>query len=153
MNRIIFSFLVFILAGCSSRIVKFEQYSVAMNLKVESDSSVYIGSDEKFNGVIWLAPILLHEKTAVKNVKLIQSYGIYYICADNFRNLWLIEPKSDGISANYESLDITPKDTTDVYKDVGFSRYGSQEKACVKFKYNQKEVFVDRKGKINEKCN
>lgn len=153
MNKVVSLFLVFMLAGCTSRIVKFEQYSIAMNLKVEADSSVYIGSDEKFSGVVWLNPIFTHEKTAVKEVKLIQNYGVFFLCADNFRNIWLIEPKSDGISAKYESLDVTPEDTTDAYTNIGFSRYGSQEKACVKFKYNQKEVFIDRKGKINEKCN
>jgi hypothetical protein len=152
MKIIIFSLIFLLLAGCSSRIVTFEQYSVAMNLKVEADSSVYIGSVEKFSGVLWLAPILLQEKSKVNEVKLIQNFGKYYVCADNFKNVWLIEPKSDGMSANYKALDVTPKDTSDVYSNVGFSRYGSKDKTCVKFRYNKQEIFIDRKGKINEEC-
>ena len=153
MRLIIFSFIFLIFIACSSRVVNFEQYSVAMNLKVEADSSVYIGSDEEFNGVLWLNPILLQERNAVSEVKLIQNFGKYYVCADDFKNVWLIEPKSDGVSASYKALDVTPKDTSDVYTGVGFSRYGSKDKACVKFRYNKHEIFIDKKGKINETCN
>jgi hypothetical protein len=152
MRIIIIASVFFILSGCTSRIVKFEQYSVAMNLKVETDSSVYIGSDEKFSGVLWLNPILKQEKISAKEVKLIQNFGKFYVCADHFKNVWLIEPKSDGISADYKALDVTPKDTSDVYHDIGFSRYGSKDKACVKFRFNKQEIFIDRKGKVNEKC-
>ena len=77
MKIIVFSLIFLILAGCSSRLVTFEQYSVAMNLKVEADSSVYIGSDEKFSGVLWLNPILLQERSTVNEVKLIQNFGKY----------------------------------------------------------------------------
>jgi len=153
MRIFVLSLIFFIFSGCTSRIVKFEQYSVAMNLKVEADSSVYIGSDEKFNGVLWLNPILQQEKTAVKEVILIQNFGKFYVCADKFKNVWLIEPKSDGASADYKALDVTPKDTSDVYQDIGFSRYGSQDKVCVKFRFNKQEIFLNRKGKVNEKCN
>jgi hypothetical protein len=153
MRLFFFSFIFLILVACSSRVVNFEQYSVAMDLKIEADSSVYIGSDEKFSGVLWLNPILMLERTGVNEVKLIQNFGKYFVCADNFKNVWLIEPKGDGVSASYKALDLTPDDTSDVYNGVGFSRYGSKDKACVKFRYNKHEFFIDKKGKINEKCN
>jgi hypothetical protein len=153
MKKIFLSIIFLILCGCTSRIIKFEQYSATMNLKVEADSSVFIGSDEKFSGVLWLNPILQQEKSSVTQIELIQNYGTYYVCGEKFKNVWLIEPKSDGASAGYKALDITPDDTSDVYKNIGFSRYGPKDKTCVKFKFNKHEIFIDRKGKLNEKCN
>jgi len=151
-KRFILLFWVLLLVGCSARVVKFEQYSVAMNLKVEADSSVIIGDDEKFFGVMWLTPILEAENVQVEKIKVIQNYGKYFVCANNFTHLWMVEPKSDGLSGAYKAIDVTPKDKTDAYSDVGLSRYGSREKACVKFRFNKQEVFIDRKGKVNEKC-
>jgi hypothetical protein len=123
-----------------------------MNLKVAADSSVTIGSDEQFFGVLWLNQILKAENVPVEKIKLIQNYGSYFICADNFKHVWMIEPEDDGLSGEYKSIDLTPKDQTDVYNEIGFSRYGSREDACVKFRFNKKEVFIDRKGNVHEKC-
>ena len=52
--------------------IKFDQYSVAMNLKVEADSSVFIGEDEKFTAILFLGPILKEENTSPKKVKIIK---------------------------------------------------------------------------------
>jgi hypothetical protein len=151
-KRFIFLLLVLPIIGCATKAVRFEQYSVAMNLKVEADSSVVIGDDEKFFGVIWLNPILEEEKVQPEKVKVILNFGKYFVCANNFAHIWMIEPKSDGLSAAYKAIDATPKDKADSYSDVGLSRYGSREEACVKFRFNKQEVFIDKKGKVNEKC-
>jgi len=151
-KRFIFLLFVLLLVGCAARVVKFEQYSVAMNLKVAADSSVVIGDDEKFFGVLWLTPILQAENVQIEKIKVIQNYGKYFVCANNFKHLWMVEPKNDGLSGTYQAIDVTPKDQTDAYSEVALSRYGSREKACVKFRFNKQEVFIDRKGKVNEKC-
>jgi hypothetical protein len=152
-KRLIFLLLVLLLASCATKAIKFEQYSVAMNLKVEADSSVVIGDDERFFGVIWLNPILKEEKVQPEKIKVIQNYGKYFVCANNFAHVWMVVPKGDGLSAVYKAIDVTPKDKADAYSDVGLSRYGSKENACVKFRFNKQEVFIDKKGKVNEKCN
>ena len=138
---------------CAGKLIQFDQYSVAMNLKVEPDSSILIGSDEKFTGVLFLASILKEEKVKTGQVKLIKNYGKYFLCAENFKNVWMIEPQEDGSTAYYKAIDVTPKDKEDNYKDISFSRYGERDNVLIKFKYNKKEVFIDRKGKINEKNN
>ena len=152
MKRLILLVAVLTLIGCAASIVKFEQYSVSMNLKVAADSSVTIGSDEQFFGVLWLNSILKTENVPVEKIKLIQNYGRYFVCAENFKHVWMVEPEEDGLSGEYQAIDVTPKDKTDVYNEVGFSRYGSREKACVKFRFNKQEVFIDRKGNVHEKC-
>lgn len=144
---------VLLLLSCASRVVRFEQYSVAMNLPVAADSSVIVGSDEHFSGVLWLNTILRAENVPVEKIKIIQNYGRYYLAAENFQHVWVIEPEEDGLSGEYKAIDVTPKDKSDRYTKVGFSRYGTREKACVKFRFNNNEVFIDRKGNVNEKCN
>lgn len=144
---------VLILLSCAARVVRFEQYSVAMNLPVAADSSVIVGSDEHFSGVLWLNTILRAENVPVEKIKIIQNYGRYYLAAENFQHIWVIEPEEDGLSGEYKAIDVTPKDKADRYTKVGFSRYGTSEKACVKFRFNNSEVFIDRKGNVNEKCN
>lgn len=152
MKRLILLVAVLVLFNCAAHLVKFEQYSVSMNLKVAADSSVTIGSDEQFFGVLWLNSVLKAENVAAEKIKLIQSYGRYFICAENFKHVWMVEPEEDGLSGEYKAIDITPKDKTDVYNEIAFSRYGSRENACVKFRFNNKEVFIDRKGNVHEKC-
>lgn len=152
MKRLMFLVSILMLAGCASRLVRFEQYSVAMNLKVEADSSVTIGDDENFYGVLWLNPVLKAENVRADRIKLIQNYGKYYICADNFKHVWMVEPKEDGLSGEYKAIDVTPDDEMDAYNEIALSRYGTREKACVKFRFNKQEVFIDKKGKVNETC-
>lgn len=149
MKRLIFVVSMFLLFSCSSKVVRFEQYSpLAMNPKVAADSSITLGDDEKSFGVLWLTPILKEENVKADKVKVIQNYGKYYICAENFKHVWMIEPEEDGITGEYEAIDVTPDDKTDAYSEISLSRYGS----CVKFRYNKKEIFIDKKGKLNEKC-
>lgn len=152
MKRFIFLIPLFMWLGCSANMVKLEQYSVSMNLKVAADSSVTIGADDQFLGVLWLNPILETEQVSVEQLKLIQNYGRYFICAENFKHVWMIEPKTDGLSGKYTAIDVTPDDKTDAYSEIAFSRYGSRDNACVKFRFNKNEVFMDRKGNVNEKC-
>lgn len=153
MNKFLILMAFLVLAACNSRVIQFEQYSMSMNQAISADSSIYIGDEEKFLGVLWLNPILKQEKAEVKSVKLIQNYGKYYVCAENFKNIWMVEPGKDGLTGSYKIIDVTPDDTTDVLTGISFSRYGSKENTCVKFRYNSKEIFIDRKGKLNEKCN
>lgn len=152
MKQLIFLVVTFVLLNCAANSIKFEQYSVSMNLKVAADSSVTIGSDEQFFGVLWLNSILKTENVAVEKIKLIQNYGRYFVCAENFKHVWLIEPEEDGLSGEYQAIDVTPKDKADGYNEIGFSRYGTPENACVKFRFNKQEVFIDRKGNVHEKC-
>jgi hypothetical protein len=151
-KRIIILVAAMILLNCAASKLKFEQYSVTMNLKVTADSSITVGSDEQFFGVLWLNSVLKAENVPVEKIKLIQNYGKYFICAENFKHVWMIEPEEDGLSGVYKAIDVTPKDKTDIYNEIGFSRYGSRENACVKFRFNNKEVFIDRKGNVHEKC-
>ncbi len=152
MKRLIFLVAVFVLFKCAASIVKFEQYSVSMDLKVSADSSVTIGNDEQFFGVLWLNSVLKAENVPVERIKLIQNYGKYFVCAENFKHVWMVEPKDDGLSGKYQAIDVTPDDKADVYNDIAFSRYGSRENACVKFRFNKTEVFIDKKGNVHEKC-
>lgn len=152
MKRLSFLVAIFLLFNCAAQLVKFEQYSVSMNLEVAADSSVTVGSDEQFFGVLWLNAILKTENVPVEKIKLIQNYGKYFICAENFQHVWIIEPEDDGLSGEYQSIDITPEEKSDAYTEISFSRYGSREQACVKFRFNKQEVFIDRKGKVHEKC-
>lgn len=140
------------LAGCSKQMVRFDQYSVAMNLTVDADSSVYLGDGDKFNGVLFLNPILKAENLSVSSVKLIQNFGKYYICADDFKSVWVIEPQADGLSGKYKAIDVTPEDKTDGLKNVNLARFGTPEKACVRFRFNGKEIFINKKGGLNEEC-
>lgn len=152
MKRIIFLVAVMVLFNCAASKLKFEQYSVSMNLKVAADSSITIGSDEQFFGVLWLNSVLKAENVPAEKIKLIQNYGRYFVCAENFKHIWMVEPKDDGLSGKYQAIDVTPDDKTDAYNEIAFSRYGSRENACVKFRFNKKEVFIDRKGNVHEKC-
>ncbi len=152
MKQLISLVAVFVLFNCAARQVKFEQYSVSMNLKVAADSSVTIGNDEQFFGVLWLNSVLKEENVSVEKIKLIQNFGKYFVCADDFKHVWMVEPKDDGLSGKYKAIDVTPDDKTDAYNEIAFSRYGSRESACVKFRFNQNEVFIDRKGNVHEKC-
>lgn len=139
-----------VLACAGGKQLAFEQYSVAMNLAVEADSSVFIGTGEKFNGVLWLQPVLKTEQVSTTTVKVIQNYGAYYVCAEQFKNIWVVQPKSDGLYASTRPLDVTPKDKADVYTHIAFSRYGTREKAMVRFRFGGKEVFIDKKGGVHE---
>lgn len=152
MNKVLVFMTLIFLAACASRILQFEQYSMAMTQNVSADSSIYLGDEENFQGVVCLGPILKQENTEVKTVKFIQNYGVYYLCADGFKNIWMIEPEEDGMTAEYEALDVTPDDTSDTMSSISFSRYGTKQNTCVKFRYNDKEIFIDAKGKLNEKC-
>jgi hypothetical protein len=140
------------MAGCSKQLVRFDQYSVSMNLKVDADSSIYLGDGDKFNGVLFINPILKEENVPVSSVKLIQNYGRYYLCAEDFKNLWMIQPASDGISGKYKAVDVTPEDETDVLKNISLARYGTDDKTCVRFRFNGKEIFINQKGGLNEEC-
>lgn len=153
MKRLIFLIPALIVFGCGATVTRFEQYSMSMNLKVAADSSITIGDDENFSGVLWLNPILMSENVPVDHVKLIQNYGAYYICADQFKHVWMVEPEEDGLSGGFKDIDVTPDDKADVYAEIGLSRYGSRENTCVKFKFNKTEVFIDKKGRVHEKCN
>ena len=153
MKKVLCIAAVFFLVACAGRMIQFEQYSMAMTQKVAADSSIYLGTDETFQGVIWLNPILKEENVKIESVKFIENYGVYYFCAEGFKNVWVIEPEEDGVTGEYEALDVTPDDPNDIMKGISFSRYGSKENTCVKFRYNGKEIFIDRKGKLNEKCN
>jgi hypothetical protein len=144
---------VLLWAGCSSKMIRFEQYSLAMNLPVAADTTVHLGSDEHFQGILGLGPIMLEEKQMAKSVKVIRNYGAYYLSADKFKNVWLIIPEDDGQHGTYQAIDPTPDDTSDVVSEIYFSRYGQGENTCVKFRSAGKEIFIDREGKINEKCN
>ena len=149
--KYIFTCIIIILAiGCAGKLIKFDQYSEVMSLKVEPDNSVFIGEDDNFTGVLFIGPIFTEENISPKKVKLIKNYGKYYLCAENFRNVWIIEPKNDGKSAGYKAIDATPGEKDDRYSGIGFSRYGSKENVNIKFKFNSKTVFIDRKGKIHE---
>jgi hypothetical protein len=152
MQKLSLLIFLFILFACSSKMVRFEQYSVSMNLKVAADSSVTIGDDEKFYGVLWLNPILKEENVKTDKIKLIQNFGKYFVCGDQFKNVWMIEPEDDGATGEYKAIDVTPDDKTDTYSEISLSRYGSKEKTCVKFRFNKKEVFIDMKGKVHETC-
>ncbi|HNW58420.1 MAG TPA: hypothetical protein PKI62_01935 [bacterium] len=140
------------MAGCSKQLVRFDQYSVAMNLKVDADSSVFLGDGDKFNGVLFLSPILKKENATVTSVKVIQNYGRYYLCAEDFKNLWVIQPADDGTSGKYKAIDVTPEDKTDALKNISLARYGDDEKTCVRFRFNGKEIFINKKGGLNEEC-
>ena len=148
----IFIFLI-IAISCAGKLIKFDQYSVAMNLEVEADSSIFIGEDDKFTGILFLQPIMEAEKLKMNKVKMIKNYGKYYLCAEKFKNVWIIEPKDDGLTASYKAVDVTPEDKEDIYKGIGFSRYGTKDNVCVKFKFNNQNMFIDKKGKVNEECN
>lgn len=139
-----------VLACAGGKQLAFEQYSVAMNLVVEADSSVFIGTGEKFSGVLWLQPVLKTEQVSTPSVKVIQNYGAYYVCAERFKNIWVVQPKSDGLSASTRPLDVTPKDKADDYTNIAFSRYGAKEKAMVRFRFGSREVFIDKKGGVHE---
>ncbi len=152
MKRSILLIPVILVLACAATKVKFEQYSVAMNLPVAADSSITIGDDERFYGVLWLNPILKAENLSVANVKLIQNYGKFFICTDGFKNVWMVEANRDGISGKYKAIDVTPNDKTDVYRSVGLSRYGSRERTCVRVRFNNNELFIDKKGEVNETC-
>jgi hypothetical protein len=153
MRKILLIAGLFFLVACAGRMIQFEQYSMAMTQKVAADSSIYLGTDETFQGVIWLNPILKEENVKIEKVIFIENYGIYYLCADKFKYVWLIEPEEDGMTGEYKAIDVTPDDETDMMKDISFSRYGSKENTCVKFRFNGNEIFIDRKGNLNEKCN
>ena len=153
MKKVLIVAAIFFLVACAGRMIQFEQYSMAMSQKISADSSIYLGSDETFQGVIWLNPILKQENIKVEFVNFIENYGIYYLCADEFKNVWLIEPGDDGMTGSYKAIDVTPEDENDTMNEISFSRYGSKENTCVKFRYNGKEIFIDRKGKLNENCN
>lgn len=152
MKQFILLLAVLTMIGCAANTVKFEQYSLAMNLPVAADSSVTIGSDEQFFGMLWLNSILKTENVPIESIQLIQNYGKYFIVAENFKHVWLVEPEEDGLSGEYKAIDVTPKDKTDGYNEIGFSRYGTPDNACVKFRFNQQEVYLDRKGNVHEKC-
>lgn len=151
MKRLIFLILVFLWLGCASTLLRFEQYSMVMNLPVAADSSVTLGNDDHFSGILWLNPILKAENVPTTQIKLIQNYGIYFLCAENFRRVWMIERGNDGLSANYKAIDVTPADETDAYTKIYLSRYGTLQKTYVKFKFNNGEVYLDRKGHFYEK--
>jgi hypothetical protein len=153
-KKLIFLVPVLLLIGCAStRVTKFEQYSLAMDLKVAADSSVVIGGDDSFNGVLWLNPIIEAENIRVDKIKLIRNYGNYLVCGENFKRVWMIEPKSDGLTGKYKAIDATPSEKMDVYTGVALSRYGSGKNVIVKFGFNQQQVFIDKKGKVHEKLN
>ena len=152
MKKVLLLIALVALAGCSKKMVRFDQYSVAMNLTVDADSSVYLGDGDKFNGVLFLNPILQQEEVAVSSVKVIQNYGRYFICAEDFRNVWMIQPDADGASGKYKAIDVTPEDKTDVLRNISLSRYGTEDKACVRFRFNGKEIFINQKGGLNEEC-
>jgi len=47
--KYLFIFIFLLIAiGCAGKLIKFDQYSVAMNLEVEADSSIFIGEDDEF---------------------------------------------------------------------------------------------------------
>ncbi|MDZ7330531.1 MAG: hypothetical protein ONB31_00975 [candidate division KSB1 bacterium] len=152
MKKYILLFAIVGTLNCAANRIQFEQFSVSLNLPVAPDSSVTIGSDEQFFGVLWLAEIIKAEQVQPEKIKLIQNYGRYFICADGFKHVWMIEPQRDGMSAKFKAIDVTPKDKTDDYRQIGLSRYGTRDHACVKFRFNQHEIFIDRKGNIHEKC-
>ncbi|HOC88441.1 MAG TPA: hypothetical protein PLO28_08595 [bacterium] len=152
MKKALILIALFALAGCSKQVVRFDQYSVAMNLTVDADSSVYLGDGDKFNGVLFIAPILREENQPVSAVKLIQNYGRYYLCAEEFKNVWMIEPVSGGTEGKFKAIDVTPEDETDQLRNISLSRYGTEEKACVRFRFNGKEIFINQKGGLNEEC-
>ena len=152
--KYLFIFIFLLIAiGCAGKLIKFDQYSVAMNLEVEADSSIFIGEDDKFTGILFLQPIMENERIKMNTVKLIKNYGKFYLCAENFKNVWMIVPKDDGLTASYKAIDVTPEDKEDRYKGIGFSRYGTRDNVCVKFNFNNKNRFIDKKGKVNEECN
>jgi uncharacterized protein YxeA len=151
MKYILLFITILLTISCAAKLIRFDQYSVTMNLTVEPDSSLFIGNDEAFTGVLFLAPILHEEKMDVDRVKLIKNYGKYYLCAEKFKNIWMIEPKDDGLTANYRPIDVTPKEKGDSYKEISFSRYGDKENVMIKFKFNKREIFIDRKGNLHEK--
>lgn len=152
MKRIILLVALIGLLSCAANRIKFEQFSVSLHLQVAPDSSVTIGSDEQFLGILWLTEILRTENVPVEKIKLIQNYGRYFICAEGFKHVWMVDPQKDGMSAKSKPIDVTPKDKSDAYRQIALSRYGTRDNACVKFRFNQKEIFIDRKGKIHEKC-
>jgi len=149
-KRWIFLLLPLFIACSGAQRVPFERYSVAMNLPVEADSSVFIGTTENFNGVLRLNAILQVEQTPIEAVKLIENYGKYYLSADQFKNVWILEPHKDGVTARAKALDVTPEDKTDGYANIGFSRYGSKDKAMVRFRFNHRQLYIDRKGGVHE---
>jgi hypothetical protein len=150
MKKLIIAGLALLAACSGARRVPFAQYSVAMNLTVEADSSVFIGTDEKFNGVLWINDILRAEQTPAKSVSVIENYGKLYVCTDQFKNVWIVTPHKDGLTASCKALDVTPDDETDAYSSVGFSRYGSRENAAVRFRFSGRQIFIDKKGKVHE---
>lgn len=152
MKRFIVLIALFVWFSCTTKMLKFNQYSLSMNLMVAADSSVVIGTDDHFFGVLRLDPILETEQVAVEKIKLIQNYGRYFVCAENFKNVWMIEPNDDGMTGQYTAIDVTPEDKTDAYQTIVFSRYGAGENICVKFGFNNKQVVIDRKGNVHEKC-
>ena len=150
-SLLLLSALIFI--SCAGRqVVKFERYSVSMILPVEADSTVYVGTPEKFVGVLSIEPILKAENVKIQSIKVIENFGIFFVCADQFQHIWMIEPRGDGMTARYKAIDVTPDDKTDRMSDTGFSRYGSDDNVCIKFRNSQNEVFINKKGKIDEEC-
>jgi hypothetical protein len=153
MKKFLLLIICMMVFHCANKqVVKFDRYSVSMNLPIESDSTIYIGTPEKFVGVLSLVPILKAENVSTNTIKLIENYGKFYVCADQFKNLWLIEPLGDGLTAQYKALDVTPEDKTDSLTDTGFARYGSGDKVCIKFRFNKKEVFINKKGVAHDIC-
>ena len=153
MKRLSFFLPLLVLLSCAASVTRFEQYSLSMSFPVAADSSVTIGDDERLHGVLWLAPILKEENVSLERVKLIQNFGFYYLCGEGFRYVWRIERKRDGLTGNYRAVDVTPKDKSDVYHGVGFARYGEGEQVCVRFKFNNQEVYIDKKGRVHDTCN
>ncbi len=153
MKRIVSALPLVLVLGCAATLTRFEQYSPAMTLSVDADSSVTVGCDDKFFGVLGLGPIFEAENGFIRQVKVIENYGLFYVVGEGFRRVWIIEPKSDGMRAKVRGVDVTPKDEGDVYADVSLSRYGSRENAAVRFRFNGRQVFIDRKGRAYDKWN
>jgi len=153
MRRILILAGLILFAACAGRILKFEQYSMAMSQEVSADSSILLGGDESFQGVIWIGPILKEENVKVKSVKFIENYGKYFLSAENFKNVWMIKPKNDGMTGGFKAIDVTPDNAEDILKGISFSRYGTKENTCVRLQYNEKTIFIDREGNLNEQCN
>lgn len=145
----LYIFLLF-LGGCISShkvLIDLEQNSEGFDIIVKDPKQVEIKNMNFIPRIGWIniSPILDYENSKVEKIVLVIHKGIYFLVAKNFKNVWLIKPRSNGISAK-----ATP---VLLLKRVGNSPFltVSDDKKWVILYYDQKMRFkINEKGKIME---
>jgi hypothetical protein len=91
--------------GCTTNrvIISFQQNSELFKVKVDDVKMVSIKDKEYTTprlGWLDISPIVNYESSNVKEIVLILYKGVYFLTAENFRNIWLIKCKKDGLTAS-----------------------------------------------------